>query len=146
MSGSDLHILHNMLASGHSQEEIARTLLTMSLDVAPPEVADAMRICALPAWFDVKVLAFLLEKEAEDVQPLIEAIAEFSFVMPRKDGGYVYHEATRERLLAWWRASARRRGRFAVLSYRVIKLASARCFFAQEDRNAPLQNLRRQNK
>ena len=91
MSGNDLHTLHNMLTSGHSQEEIARALLTMTLDAAPPEVADAVYVCALPAWFDVELLAFLMEKETEDVQPLIEAIAEFSFVMPRKNGGYVYH-------------------------------------------------------
>ena len=120
MNENDLRTLHNTLASEHSQEEIARALLTMTLDAAPPEVADAVRVCAVPTWFNVERLALLLEKETEDVQPLIEAIAEFSFVIPRRVG-YVYHEATRERLLAWWRAPAHRE-RLAALEDKMISV------------------------
>jgi len=58
---------------------------------------------------------------------LLERIAAFSFVMPRQGGGYVYHEATRARLLDWWRRPENR-PRFAVLSGRLARhyLALAR--------------------
>ena len=147
MSDEVLSALRDLASRGLSDEEIARALLDLTLQAAPPEVADAVRVCALPAWFDADLLALLTESlspadeegpegeqpisprrgEAEESQPLppvrgepeegslLERIAAFSFVMPRQGGGYVYHEATRERLLDWWR-KPENRPRFAMLA------------------------------
>ena len=153
MSDEVLSALRDLASRGLSDEETARALLDLTLQAAPPEVADAVRVCALPAWFDADLLALLTESlspadeegpegeqsipprrgEAEESQSLppvrgeleegslLERIAAFSFVMPRQGGGYVYHEATRERLLDWWRKPENRL-RFAALVDRLARL------------------------
>jgi tetratricopeptide (TPR) repeat protein len=157
MSNDVLSTLRDLAARGLSDEETARALLDLTLQAAPPEVADAVRVCALPAWFDAELLALLLAdrptinrradsakgdqspsvsllKQASLPQPdalasgdLLGRIAAFSFVMPRQGGGYVYHEATRARLLDWWR-KPENRPRFAALTDRLARhyLALAR--------------------
>ena len=152
MSDDVLSALRDLASRGLSDEETARALLDLTLQAAPPEVADAVRVCALPAWFDADLLALLTESlspadeegpegeqsipprrgEAEESQSLppvrgeleegslLERIAAFSFVMPRQGGGYVYHEATRERLLDWWRRPENR-PRFAALADRLAR-------------------------
>ena len=184
MSDDVLTALRDLAARGLSDEDTARALLDLTLQAAPPEVADAVRVCALPAWFDADLLALLSRplspadeepegehsfpsrgeklgesqplpphrEEPEESQPLpphrgeleggqplpphrgeleggslLERVAAFSFVMPRQGGGYVYHEATRARLLDWWR-KPENRPRFAALSDRLARhyLALAR--------------------
>ncbi len=56
----DLQYLHDLRSRGLSDEEITRALLDLTLQAAPPEVADAVRVCALPAWFDADLLALLI--------------------------------------------------------------------------------------
>ena len=138
MSGDILSTLRDLASRDLSDEETARALLDLTLQAAPPEVADAVRVCALPAWFDAEILVLLTEpvsppneepegeqslppvgREAEEGS-LLERMAAFSFVMPRERGGYVYHEATRERLLDWWR-KPENRPRFAVLVDRLAR-------------------------
>ena len=123
----DLQYLHNLRSQGLSDEEIARVLLDLTLQAAPPELADAIRVCAIPAWFDAGHLALLAEKDEEQAAALLERIATFSFVLPRDAGGYVYHEATRARLLDWWREPDHG-PRFAALNERLARryLALAR--------------------
>jgi len=103
-----------------SDEDAARALLDLTLQAAPPDVADAVRACALPAWFDAGLLALLTEKDEREAAALLEQVAAFSFVLPRDGGGYVYHEATRARLRDWWR-EPQRRAHFAALSERLAR-------------------------
>jgi tetratricopeptide (TPR) repeat protein len=100
------------------EEECARALLDLTLQAAPTAVADAVRVCALPAWFDAQHLALLAGKSEEEAGVLLRAIAGFSFVQPCADRGYAYHEATRARLLDWWRRPENR-PRFAELAGRL---------------------------
>jgi len=111
-------VLHDLLSQGLSNEEIARALLDLTLQAAPPDLADAIRVYAIPAWFDPGHLAFLADQGQEEAAALLEQVAAFSFVLPREGGGYVYHEATRARLLDWWREPDNR-PRFAELSERL---------------------------
>jgi len=151
MSNDVLSTLRDLAARGLSDEETARALLDLTLQAAPPEVADAVRVCALPAWFDAELLSLLSRPlspadeepegeqslpshrgEPEEGQPLppvrgeleegslLERVAAFSFVLPRQGGGYVYHEATRARLLDWWR-KPENRPRFAALVDRLSR-------------------------
>ena len=117
---ADLQYLADLLAQGASEEDVARALLEMTLDAAPPDVADAVRAAALPAWFDAALLAYLLERDETEAERLLAQIAAFSFVQPREDGGLVYHEATRARLLAAWQ-TPERRARFAALAKRLAQ-------------------------
>ena len=119
--------LRDLLAQGLSDEELARALLDLTLQAAPPEVADAVRVCAIPAWFDASLLALLTDQDEKEIITLLEQVAAFSFVLPRDGGGYVYHEATRARLLDWWR-EPENRPRFAALNERLARhyLALAR--------------------
>jgi tetratricopeptide (TPR) repeat protein len=111
--------LRDLLSRGLSEEEIARALLDLTLQAAPPDLADAVRVCAIPAWFDAGLLALLVDKDEQAAATLLERVAAFSFVLPRTSGGgYVYHEATRARLLDWWREPDHRQ-RFAALNDRL---------------------------
>jgi len=127
MNDDILSALRDLRSRGLSEEEMARAMLDLTLQAAPPDVADAVRVCAIPAWFDARHLAFLTERDKEEAADLLEQVAAFSFVLPREDGGYVYHEATRARLLDWWREPERRQ-RLAALSDRLARpyLALAR--------------------
>ncbi len=122
MSDEALSALRDLAARGLSDEEISRALLELTLQAAPPALADAVRLCALPAWFDAELLALLSAPEPplqpEEATALVEEIAAFSFVLPRQGGGYVYHEATRERLLDWWRGPENQ-GRYAAKALRL---------------------------
>ncbi|MGA9351578.1 MAG: tetratricopeptide repeat protein, partial [Anaerolineae bacterium] len=121
-------VLRDLLSQGLSEEEIARALLDLTLQAAPPDLADAVRVCAIPAWFDAGLLALLVDKDEQAAAALLERVAAFSFVLPRTSGGgYVYHEATRARLLDWWREPDHRQ-RFATLNDRLARhyLALAR--------------------
>jgi tetratricopeptide (TPR) repeat protein len=87
----------------------ASELLDLTLQAAPPNVAEAARVCAIPTWFDVSHLAFLTGKNEQEAADLLaQVVSSFSFVQPRKEGGYVYHEATRSRLLRRWHEEAER--------------------------------------
>ena len=74
----------------------------------------------MPGWFDAAHLAVLTEMDEEEAADLVEQIADFSFVLPREDGGYTYHEATRERLLDWWRKPENRQ-RYAERAERLAR-------------------------
>ena len=116
----DLQRVADRLAQGASEEDVARALLEVTLDAAPPEVAEAVRIAALPAWFDVELLAYLLETDETDAEHCLTSMTAFSFVQPREAGGYVYHEATRARLLDAWQTPERRE-RFVALAERLAQ-------------------------
>ena len=105
---------------GLSDEDAARALLDLTLQAAPPDVADAVRACALPAWFDAGLLALLTEKDEQEAAALLAQVAAFSFVLPRDGGGYVYHEATRARLRDWWQEPQHRQ-RFTALNERLAR-------------------------
>ena len=119
--------LRDLLSRGLSDEEVARALLDLTLQAAPPDVADAVRVCALPAWFDAGLLALLADQDEGQAAARLDHVAAFSFVLPREAGGYVYHEATRARLLDWWREPDNFQ-RFAALNDRLARpyLALAR--------------------
>jgi len=111
----DLQHLHDLRSQGLSDEETARVLLDLTLQAAPPDLSDAVRVCAIPAWFDAGLLALLTDQDEEEAAALLEQIAAFSFVLPREGGGYVYQRATRVRLLDWWQEPEHAQ-RFAVLN------------------------------
>jgi tetratricopeptide (TPR) repeat protein len=103
-----LSALESLIKGGAGPEELARRLFELSHDrarQARPELAELLRACALPQAIDATVIGALRDKpaELEANEQLLQELLAFDFVLPRQDGDYVYHDNTRDALLAWWR-------------------------------------------
>jgi tetratricopeptide (TPR) repeat protein len=99
-----------LLNSDASPEEFARRLLDLNIQQAretDPELAEMLRACAIPRSFDAEIIGVL--RDAPDDQAinerLLSDLLQFSFVQAREEGGYVYHDNTRDLLLANWQES-----------------------------------------
>ena len=57
-----LAALRDLAAQGLDEEQVSRALLDLTLQAAGPDLADAVRLCALPAWFDADHLALLRQQ------------------------------------------------------------------------------------
>jgi tetratricopeptide (TPR) repeat protein len=87
-----------------------------------PELADALRFCAIPKWFDAKTIGVLRGRPeaSEENQRLLEGVTRYSFVVARAQGGYMYHDSTRDPLLRDWRTHPARREEFETLAGRLV--------------------------
>ena len=89
-------------AGGYGEEAI-RVWVDMTLRALPPEVAEAARICALPAQFDMRLFILLSGKnEAEAIASLSQLVA-VELARPQTSTSYVFHKAVRQYLLNLWR-------------------------------------------
>jgi tetratricopeptide (TPR) repeat protein len=89
-----------------SEEEALGLILDELIDRAEPDVAEAIRFCAIPHWFDEEIIAWLRGEEHEPSQrtrEILAALTELTFVGPYRDRGYAYHENVRNLLLRRWR-------------------------------------------
>lgn len=78
--------------------------LERSLAEVPPELANLLRRCALPHWFDPGVIGILRGRpDGAENEALCRNLASYAFVKTRTDGAYAYHEDARALLLPWWR-------------------------------------------
>lgn len=72
----------------------------------PDMVAEAIRLCAIPNWFDEKILAWLYgegRKPSKRTEAILAELANLAFVSPRDNGGHTYHKNVRNVLLRHWR-------------------------------------------
>jgi tetratricopeptide (TPR) repeat protein len=89
-----------------SEEEALGLILDELMDRAKPDVAEAIRFCAIPHWFNEEILAWLRGEGREPSQrtrEILAALTELTFVGPYHDRGYAYHENVRNLLLHRWR-------------------------------------------
>jgi tetratricopeptide (TPR) repeat protein len=89
-----------------SEEEVLGVILDELMDRAAPDVAEAIRFCAIPHWFNEEILAWLRGEEREPshrTREILTALTELTFVGPYHDRGYAYHENVRNLLLRRWR-------------------------------------------
>ena len=89
-----------------SEEEALSLILDELMDRAEPDVAEAIRFCAIPHWFNEETLAWLRGEGREPSQrtrEILAALTELTFVGPYHDRGYAYHENVRDLLLHRWR-------------------------------------------
>lgn len=89
-----------------SEEEVLGVILDEIMARAKPDVAEAIRFCAIPHWFDEEILAWLRGEGREPSQrtrEILAALTELTFVGPYHDRGYAYHENVRDLLLHRWR-------------------------------------------
>jgi tetratricopeptide (TPR) repeat protein len=89
-----------------SEEEVLGIILDEIMARAEPDMAEAIRFCAIPHWFNEEILAWLRGEGREPSQrtrEILAALTELTFVGPYHDRGYAYHENVRNLLLHRWR-------------------------------------------
>jgi tetratricopeptide (TPR) repeat protein len=85
----------------------------------PDLVAKTIRLCAIPNWFDEKILACLLgegREPSERTDAILAELAKLAFVSPCRNHGYAYHKNVRNLLLHYWRENAELFRKFQELS------------------------------
>jgi tetratricopeptide (TPR) repeat protein len=94
------------ITSEMSEEEVLGVILDEIMARAAPDVAEAIRFCAIPHWFNEEIIAWL---RGEGLKPsprsgeILAALTELTFVGPYHDRGWAYHENVRDLLLRRWR-------------------------------------------
>jgi len=89
-----------------SEEEVLGVLLDEIMARAEPDVAEAIRFCAIPHWFNEEIIAWLRGeglKSSHRSREILAALTELTFVGPYYERGWAYHENVRDLLLRRWR-------------------------------------------
>jgi hypothetical protein len=106
--------------SEHNQLEL---LLDQLLKNSPPQLADIIRLGAMPHWLDRDVAAVLYPEEPDSA---LDALQQFRFVMPVAPDQLTYHSQVRAYLLETWLTNDRLRSRFRQISARLAEHYQAR--------------------
>ena len=93
-----------------------------------PELPGLLRAGAIPRTLNAAIVGVLRDApdDTEGNRVLLEMVAGYRFVLPRPDGGLVYHDNTRDALLADWRATDDKRARFEELNRALAAYYEAR--------------------
>jgi tetratricopeptide (TPR) repeat protein len=89
-----------------SEEEVPGVILDEIMARAEPDVAEAVRFCAIPHWFKKEIIAWLRGeglKPSQRSREILAALTGLAFVGPYHERGWAYHESVRELLLRRWR-------------------------------------------
>ncbi len=92
-----------------SEEEALGLILDELVDRADSDVAEAIRLCAIPHWFNEEILAWLRGEGREPSKRtgvIMAELTKMTFVSPYHDRGYVLHKNVRDLLLDRWREDA----------------------------------------
>jgi tetratricopeptide (TPR) repeat protein len=88
------------------EEEVLGASLNEIIARAEPDVAEAIRFCAIPHWFNEEIIAWL---RGEGLKPprrsreILAALTVLPFVGPYQERGWAYQENMRDLLLRRWR-------------------------------------------
>jgi len=77
-----------------SEEEVLGVILDEIMARAEPDVAEAIRFCAIPHWFNEEIIAWLRGeglKPSQRSREILAALTELTFVGPYHDRGWAYH-------------------------------------------------------
>lgn len=108
------------------QQAIIGTILQEILASLPPSVTDMVQLAAIPHWFNQELLSHLVGDEV-DLEQAFKYIQRLSFVRPKAQGRFMYHDAIRHYLLAWWRenpSNAYKAANQAALDYFKAKVSA----------------------
>ena len=86
-----------------SANDPSQTVVRELLDVIEsddPELAEAVRVCAIPARIDAPVIALLSGVNRDRADELLAKVRELHFVRTRADGRCSYEQSTRDALFA----------------------------------------------
>jgi tetratricopeptide (TPR) repeat protein len=88
------------------EEEVLGASLDEIMARAEPDLAEAIRFCAIPHWFNEEIVAWLRGeglKPSRRSREILAALTELPFVGPYQERGWAYHENMRPLLLRRWR-------------------------------------------
>jgi tetratricopeptide (TPR) repeat protein len=88
------------------EDEVLGAGLNEIMARAKPDVAEAIRFCAIPHWFNEEIIAWLRGeglKPSHRSREILAALTELPFVGPYRERGWAYHENVRDLLLRRWR-------------------------------------------
>jgi tetratricopeptide (TPR) repeat protein len=114
MSGQLEHI-----TPGMDEEQALGLALDEMIDQAEPDMSEAVRLCAVPHWFNEDILAWLRGEERKPSGRTLEILSKMTslpFVGSHQDRGYEYQKNIRNLLLHRWRKNNAKR--FEELSVR----------------------------
>ena len=89
-----------------SEEEVLGIILDEIIARAEPDVAEAIRFCAIPHWLNEEIIAWLRGeglKPSRRSREILAALTELNLVGPYHERGWAYHENVRDLLLRRWR-------------------------------------------
>jgi tetratricopeptide (TPR) repeat protein len=123
--------LEELFARFDEAEDFEGAFLEQILEGAAerdPELPDLLRAGAIPRMLNAEIVGVLRDSadDTEGNRRLLELVAGYRFVLPRSDGGFVYHDNTREAFLADWRATDDKRTRFEELNWALAAFYDAR--------------------
>ena len=98
-------LLHG-ISLGTGEDEALCAILNEITARAEPDVAEAIRFCAIPHWFNEEIIAWLRGeglKPSRRCREILAALTELTFVGPYRERGWAYHENVRDLLLRRWR-------------------------------------------
>jgi hypothetical protein len=96
----------NRITLETGEEEVLGASLDEIMARAEPDVAEAIRFCAIPHWFNEEIMAWLRGeglKPSRRSREILAALTELPFVGPYQERGWAYHENVRDLLLRRWR-------------------------------------------
>ncbi len=98
--------LSNASTLDRGQDEVLGASLDEIIARSEPDVAEAIRFCAVPHWFNEEIIAWLRGqglKPSQRSREILAALTELPFVDPYQERGWAYHENARHLLLRRWR-------------------------------------------
>src|SRR5688500_16137530 len=102
-------LIETIDAAQNPEQEILRHLIARAGE-KDTELDEAIRYCAIPRRFDAEIIGALRQSpnDRETNERLLAKLLLFSFVRTGPDGGYAYHDGTREILLEEWQTADKR--------------------------------------
>lgn len=120
-SSRELANLLGTIDSGETAEQTVLKYLIARAGEKDPELGEVIRYCAIPRRFDAAVIGALRQApdDREVNQRFADELLRFSFIRALPDGGYAYHDSTRDILLEEWRTPDKR-NLFEELNQRLV--------------------------
>src|SRR5439155_6292351 len=115
------------------EEDSDDTIIRLVLDRAAkrdPELPDLLRACAIPRTITAEIVGVLrgTPDDTAGNKRLLDLVCAHSFVITRPDGGFIFHDSTRDQLMADWQAPGdeARTARFTELNNALVDHYKAR--------------------
>jgi tetratricopeptide (TPR) repeat protein len=85
-------------------EEALGLILDELMDWVGPDVAEAIRLCAIPRWFGEEIVAWLRgeEEPSEHTRKILAALTDLTFVKSYDQRGWACHKVIRDLVLKRW--------------------------------------------
>ncbi|MBN2007358.1 MAG: hypothetical protein JXA21_28680 [Anaerolineae bacterium] len=90
--------------------DVAGMWLEATLTALPRDVVESALVCAIPAWFDLRLLVLLTGKPDEEADDILSQWAAAGLIAPAVGGGYSFRPGIRKRLLRVWQSPSRQYG------------------------------------